>query len=111
LTGVERRQEVKTTGKDGHRSQLAAVIEPVAHGQEQDQILGIEDQARPDDVAVRRIIGRGTACLDFHDDAVFIMKGIYVVGNLSAPIAPVQDRAPDSVGLAPAGLDRVSELP
>jgi heme exporter protein D len=55
LTGVERRQEVKTAGEDRHRSQLAAVIESVAHGQEQDQVLGVEDQARPDDVAVRRI--------------------------------------------------------
>jgi hypothetical protein len=94
LTGVERRQEIKTKGEDRHRSQLAAVTEPVAQGQEQDQILCMENQARPDDVAVRRIIGRGTACLDLHDNAVVIMKGIYVVGNLSAPIAPVQDRAP-----------------
>src|SRR5580704_18683673 len=38
------------------------------------EICGVEDQARPDDVAVRRIIRCGAACLDLYDDAVAVWK-------------------------------------
>jgi hypothetical protein len=41
---------------------------------------------------------------------VVIVKGVYVVGDLGAPVTSVQDRAPDPVSLAPTGFDRVPEL-
>jgi hypothetical protein len=41
---------------------------------------------------------------------VVIMTGVYVIGDLSTPVAPIQDRPPDAVGLASAGLNCVTEL-
>lgn len=90
--------------KTGTEARLAAVAEAVGHGQQEHQILGVEDQARPDDVAVRRVVRRCSACLDLHDDAVVIVKDVYVVGDLGAPVASVQD-------WAPAPTDPICDIP
>jgi hypothetical protein len=109
LAGVQGRQEIEAArkGRDGRR--LAAVTEAVGHGQQQRQAPGIEDKASPDDVAVSRVVGCGAARLDLYDDAVEVVEGVNVVCDLWPSVAPVQDRPPDPVGLAPACLYLVPE--
>jgi hypothetical protein len=67
------------------------------------------EAACPDDVAVGRIVGCGAARFDLDNDVVLVVIGVDVIGTFSPPVAAEQDQAPDTVGVAPAGFDGVTE--
>ena len=78
--------------------------------QEKGEVLGIEDQARADDVAIGGVASRAPPRLNLDDDPVIVMEGVYLVGHLSVPVAAEKDRAPDAFRCLLAGFDCIPEL-
>lgn len=82
----------------------------VGDGQEQDQVLGVNDQAGPDDIAVSGVAACTPASLNLDHDAVALVEGIYFIGHFCVPVAAEKHRTPDTLRCFLAGFHSEPEL-
>ncbi len=76
----------------------------VRDGQEQDQVLGVKDQADPDYVPVGGVASCTPASLNLDHDAVGVVEGVYFIRYFCVSVTAEEHRTPDTLGCLLAGF-------
>jgi hypothetical protein len=82
----------------------------VRNRQEQDQVLGVNNQAGPDDIPVGSVASCPSACLNLDHDPMTVVEWVYFIRHFWTPVATEKHGTPDTVGCSLTGFHSKPEL-